>query len=47
MLARAAASDERYAPVAAFFLRRLLPRAEARVAEIEAGDAVLALLPPR
>ena len=46
MLARAAAADERYAPIAAFYLRRLLPRAEARLAEIEAGDAVLALLAP-
>jgi alkylation response protein AidB-like acyl-CoA dehydrogenase len=44
MLARAAAADERYAPIAAFYIRRLLPRAEARLAEIEAGDAVLALL---
>jgi len=46
MLARAAAADERYAPIAAFYIRRLLPRAEARLAEIEAGDAVLALLAP-
>ena len=45
MLARAAAADERYAPLATFYLRRLLPRAEARVAEIEAADAVLALVP--
>ena len=47
MLARAAASDERYAPIAA-----LLPpppaaaRRRARLAEIEAGDAVLALCRP-
>ena len=46
MLARAAAADERYAPIAAFFLRRLLSRHGARLEEIEAGDAVLALLPP-
>jgi alkylation response protein AidB-like acyl-CoA dehydrogenase len=45
MLARAAAADARYAPLAAFYLRRLLPRAEARLAEIEAAEAVLALLP--
>ena len=47
MLARAAAADgARYAPIADFYLRRLLPRAGARLAEIEAADAVLALLPP-
>ncbi|WP_254453447.1 acyl-CoA dehydrogenase C-terminal domain-containing protein [Siccirubricoccus sp. G192] len=45
MLARAAAADDRYAPIADFYLRRLLPRAAARVAEIEAAEAVLALLP--
>ena len=44
MLARAAAADARYAPLAEFYLRRLLPRAAARVAEIEAADAVLALV---
>ena len=45
MLARAAAADARYAPLAAFYLRRLLPRAGARLAEIEAAEAVLALVP--
>jgi hypothetical protein len=45
MLARAAAADARYAPLAAFYLTRLLPRAAARVAEIEAPEALLALLP--
>jgi alkylation response protein AidB-like acyl-CoA dehydrogenase len=45
MLARAAAADARYAPIAGFYLARLLPRAAARVAEIEAADALLALLP--
>jgi alkylation response protein AidB-like acyl-CoA dehydrogenase len=45
MLARAAAADERYAPIAGFYLARLLPRAAARVAEIEAADSLLALLP--
>jgi alkylation response protein AidB-like acyl-CoA dehydrogenase len=45
MLARAAAVDAaRYGAIADFYLRRLLPRAGARLAEIEAGDAVLALL---
>lgn len=44
MLARAAAVDSRYAPIADFYLARLLPRAAARVAEIEAAAAVLALL---
>ena len=43
---RCNAADGRYAPTADFYLRRLLPRAGARLAEIEAGDAVLALLPP-
>ncbi|GAA0598413.1 acyl-CoA dehydrogenase [Craurococcus roseus] len=46
MLARAAAVDGRYAPIADFYLRRLLPRAGARLAEIESADSVLALLPP-
>jgi len=45
MLARAAAADGRYGPIAAFYLARLLPRAAARVAEIEAPEALLALLP--
>jgi hypothetical protein len=45
MLARAAAADARYAPICAFYLARLLPRAAARLAEIEAADALLALLP--
>src|SRR5918993_952192 len=44
MLARAAAADSRYGPLAAFYAARLLPRAAARVAEIEAADAVLALV---
>ena len=43
-LARAAALDARYATLASFYLRRLLPRAAARLAEIEAADAVLELL---
>ncbi|MCO6417607.1 acyl-CoA dehydrogenase [Siccirubricoccus sp. KC 17139] len=45
MLARAAALEPRYAPIATFYLARLLPRAASRVAEIEAADALLALLP--
>jgi hypothetical protein len=45
MLSRAAAADDRYAPICAFYLARLLPRAAARLAEIEAADALLALLP--
>jgi alkylation response protein AidB-like acyl-CoA dehydrogenase len=45
MLARAAAVDARYAPIASFYLARLLPRAAARMAEIEAADALLALMP--
>ncbi|TDH58664.1 acyl-CoA dehydrogenase [Dankookia rubra] len=45
MLARAAAADARYAPLAGFYLARLLPRAAARVAEIEAADSLLALMP--
>ena len=43
-LARAAKLDAVYAPLASFYLRRLLPRAAARLAEIEAADAVLDLL---
>ena len=45
MLARAAAADARYAPLTTFYLARLLPRAAARLAEIEAADSLLALLP--
>ena len=45
MLARAAAADAaRYGALASFYMARLLPRAAARVAEIEAADAVLALM---
>jgi alkylation response protein AidB-like acyl-CoA dehydrogenase len=40
MLARAAAASPAYAPLAAFFLARLLPRAEARCLEIEQGALV-------
>jgi hypothetical protein len=43
LLARAAKADPALAPLAAFYLARLLPRAESRVREVEAGDAVLAL----
>jgi alkylation response protein AidB-like acyl-CoA dehydrogenase len=43
-LARAAALEPRYAPLAAFYLRRLLPRGTARLAEVEEADAVLDLL---
>ncbi|RAI58083.1 acyl-CoA dehydrogenase family protein [Roseicella frigidaeris] len=45
MLARAAAADARYAPLAGFYLARLLPRAAARLDEIEAADSLLALIP--
>ena len=45
MLVRAAAADTRYAPITNFYLARLLPRAAARLAEIEAADALLALMP--
>ena len=44
MLARAAALDDRYATLARFYIARLLPRAAARVAEIEAADALLAVM---
>lgn len=44
MLARAAAAEARYAPLASFYIARLLPRAAARMAEIEAADALLALM---
>ena len=43
-LARAAALDDRYAPISDFFRARLLPRALARCAEIEAPGEVLALI---
>ncbi len=43
-LARAAALEPGYAGLANFYLRRLLPRAAARLAEVEAADAVLDLL---
>ncbi len=45
MLARAAALEPGYAPIANFYLARLLPRAAARIAEIEAAETLLALLP--
>jgi len=44
MLARAAAVDPRYAPIADFYLARLLPKAAARTAEIEAPETLLALI---
>jgi len=44
MLARAAAIDARYAPLTDFYLARLLPRAAARSAEIEAPEPLLALI---
>jgi hypothetical protein len=45
MLARASTADpDRYGPLASFYLARLLPRASARVAEIEAADSLLALM---
>jgi alkylation response protein AidB-like acyl-CoA dehydrogenase len=37
MLARAAAAEPRHAPLAGFYLARLLPRALSRIAEVEAG----------
>jgi alkylation response protein AidB-like acyl-CoA dehydrogenase len=43
LLARAARAEPSLAPLAAFYLARLLPRAEARCREVEAGEAVLAL----
>jgi alkylation response protein AidB-like acyl-CoA dehydrogenase len=43
-LARAARIEPRYAAIAEFYLKRLLPRAQSRLAEVEAADAVLALL---
>jgi hypothetical protein len=42
MLARAASAEPAHAPLAAFYLARLLPRAIARAAEVEAGETVLA-----
>jgi alkylation response protein AidB-like acyl-CoA dehydrogenase len=44
MLARAAAADDRYTKLASFYIARLLPRAAARIAEIEAANAVLDLM---
>jgi hypothetical protein len=45
MLARAAAADAgRYGPLASFYIARLLPRAAARAVELEAADALLALM---
>jgi len=44
MLARAATIDARYSPIADFYLARLLPRAAARSAEIEAPEPLLALI---
>ena len=46
LLCRAAKADPGLAPLAAFYVARLLPRAESRCREVEAGDAVLALLAP-
>jgi alkylation response protein AidB-like acyl-CoA dehydrogenase len=43
LLARAAKADAALAPLAAFYLARLLPRAESRCREVEAADTVLAL----
>ncbi|MCU0889794.1 MAG: acyl-CoA dehydrogenase family protein, partial [Rubritepida sp.] len=43
-LARAAQLDARYAPMAAFFRTRLLPRCEARCAEMAGAGEVLALI---
>ena len=43
-LARAAALDARYAPMADFAMARLLPRAMARCEEAASPEAVLALL---
>jgi alkylation response protein AidB-like acyl-CoA dehydrogenase len=43
-LARAATLDPRYAPMADFFRTRLLPRCEARCAEIAGAGEVLALI---
>ncbi|MBU8536494.1 acyl-CoA dehydrogenase [Falsiroseomonas tokyonensis] len=40
MLARAAAASPTHAPLAGFYLARLLPRAEARCREIQGGAAV-------
>ena len=45
LLARAARLDGRYAPIAAFYLTRLLPRAEAHAAEVTGAAEVLALIP--
>jgi alkylation response protein AidB-like acyl-CoA dehydrogenase len=43
LLARAAKADAALAPLAGFYLARLLPRAESRCREVEAGETVLAL----
>jgi hypothetical protein len=44
MLARAAALEPGYAPLAEFYLRRLLPRAGAELRQLAESDAVLALM---
>ncbi len=45
LLARAARLDTRYAPIAAFYLARLLPRAEAHATEVAGASELLALIP--
>jgi alkylation response protein AidB-like acyl-CoA dehydrogenase len=45
LLARAARLDARYAPIAAFYLARMLPRAEAHAAEVTGAAELLALIP--
>ncbi|MCS6891273.1 MAG: acyl-CoA dehydrogenase family protein [Rhodovarius sp.] len=42
MLARAAALDAAYAPMAAFYLRRLLPRADAALIQVKEAEVLLA-----
>ena len=44
MLARAAALEPGYAPLAEFYLRRLLPRAGAALAQLQEAKALLALM---
>ncbi len=44
MLARAAALEPRYEPLATFYLRRLLPRAEAALIQVKEAEALLALM---
>ena len=44
MLARAAALEPRYVPLADFYLRRLLPRADAALIQVKEADALLALM---